>query len=152
MVLHAEVIIPTHESGPGAGVRRGVTSSDIFPGGAGAAVLECWNAGLLKSHFTCQRSVSTASAPLPLHRRVALTQHSRMGTLAILDYCNACKLDHLWFCCFYFFAVFIIGRKIFNVIASLSIEVDSESHLWFCLFCPDFFKEKRHWDVIHVLS
>ena len=79
MVLHAEVIIPTHESGPGAGVRRGVTSSDIFPGGAGAAVLECWNAGLLKSHFTCQRSVSTASAPLPLNRRVALSQHSRWG-------------------------------------------------------------------------
>ena len=97
MVLHAEVIIPTHESGPGAGVRRGVTSSDIFPGGAGAAVLECWNAGLLKSHFTCQRSVSTASAPLPLHRRVALTQHSTMGTLAILDYCYAWKLDRFGF-------------------------------------------------------
>ena len=80
-------------AGPGVGVRRGVTSSDIFPGGEEVLEVECWNAGLLKSHFTCQRSVSTASAPLPLHRRVALSQHSRMGSLAFLDNCYACKLD-----------------------------------------------------------
>ena len=59
--------------------------------------LECWNAGLLKSHFTCQRSVSTASAPLPLHRRVALTQHSTVGSLAFLDYFYSWKLDQFGF-------------------------------------------------------
>ena len=44
LVLHGEVIILTHEIGGRGGVEARRTSSDIFPGGAGAGarVLECW--------------------------------------------------------------------------------------------------------------